>query len=959
MKHKKLFLAALFILMSVAGKSQNISVKSFKVLPQDMDARVEHPVKDQNGEKCALIKVVTDQQGFVWEGGMLGITKTEKKTGEYWVYVPHGAKKITIKHDKLGVLRDYVYPEAIKKATVYEMVLTTAEVKTVVEKEETPTEWVIINSEPEGANVYLNNNHKGKTPFQVEMEKGSYSYRVEKPLYKNKAGSFELNPSEGKKKLDFTLVPDYGYIQIKTTPVSNANVYIDGKRKDEKTPYKTERLKSGIYTVKVEKDLYHSQQQDVSIGKGETSDLSLELKPAFGSIRVSSTPDDASVTLDGKPTGKKTPCTLEEVLSDDYTVKLEKEQYHEYKQTVTVNDGQTKNMDIELKPAFGGVSIKTTPESGAKVLLNGNETDKTTPCTLEKLSSGTHDITLQRNWYEPVTKRINLSDGESNSLSVKLTPTYGKVDITTSPEAKVYIDDQYKSQSSWHGRLIAGWHTIEARKEKHTTDKEKIEVQVGQEHPVSLHPEAKTGILKIKTTPFGATIEIDSEEKGTTPNTFEDMLIGNYTLRLQKEGYGTVSKSITIKEDKTLTLEEPLPEGKEITIRSEPAGAKLSIDGIEKGNTPYTTTLKFGEHSLKLVNDRSIVKKQISISQNEKKKFMYQMPAGKEITIRSQPSGATLFIDGKEKGNTPYTTTLQFGNHSLKLATKRETVKEQITVSQHGKKDYNYNVKTFDYYTLRKESVSIEMVNVEGGTFEMGCNSEQSDCNDEETPVHTVTVDDFAMSKYEITNQQYANFMNAIGANSDGSYNGTEYLDVDNYTCLINHDGNSFVVESGKENHPVMEVTWYGAQAFCEYYGGRLPTEAEWEFAARGGNSAIATKYAGSNDIDEVAWFTGNSGILNSGFLRHLHEVGTKAPNELGFYDMSGNLWEFCYDWYDKSYYSRSQKDNPKGPEEGSNRVCRGSCWGQDAWTCRVTTRGINTPGNSINNVGFRLLREL
>ncbi|MFW5983358.1 MAG: PEGA domain-containing protein, partial [bacterium] len=146
---KKYFFSAAFLIIYLTGFSQNIDVKSFQLLPNDQTARIHKPVLDQNGEKCALIKLVTTQKGFVWEGGTLGITKVEKKTGEFWVYVPRGSKRITIKHDQLGVLRDYSYPETIKEATTYEMILTTGNVKTIVEEPEISTSWLMISSDPE------------------------------------------------------------------------------------------------------------------------------------------------------------------------------------------------------------------------------------------------------------------------------------------------------------------------------------------------------------------------------------------------------------------------------------------------------------------------------------------------------------------------------------------------------------------------------------------------------------------------------------------------------------------------------------------------------------------------------------------------------------------------------------------------------------------------------------------
>ena len=262
-------------------------------------------------------------------------------------------------------------------------------------------------------------------------------------------------------------------------------------------------------------------------------------------------------------------------------------------------------------------------------------------------------------------------------------------------------------------------------------------------------------------------------------------------------------------------------------------------------------------------------------------------------------------------------------------------------------KDEENNDNTPDY------SVNMEMIPVDSGSFEMGCTSEQTgDCDTDESPVHTVTLDSFKISKYEITNQQFANFMNAIGANSDGTQNGTQYLYIDRNNCRIKYDSGEFTPEDDKANYPVVEVTWHGAKAFCENQGGRLPYEAEWEYAARGGsqNSTTNTKYAGSNTIDDVAWY-----VINSG--GNIHEVGTKSPNELGIYDMSGNVWEWCNDWYGSNYYNNSPQNNPQGPADGSSRVLRGGGWNDAANFCRVSRRGDKSPDEASRYHGFRLVR--
>jgi len=243
----------------------------------------------------------------------------------------------------------------------------------------------------------------------------------------------------------------------------------------------------------------------------------------------------------------------------------------------------------------------------------------------------------------------------------------------------------------------------------------------------------------------------------------------------------------------------------------------------------------------------------------------------------------------------------------------------------------------------------LEWVNVSGGTFQMGSNDGDSD----EQPIHTVTLSSFEITKYEVTNGQFSEFLNSIGCSADGNFNDAEYGNV-NYIYMsgaqISYSGGQFVPESGKTDFPVIYVSWYGAHAFALWAGGRLPTEAEWEFAARGGNNSNGYTYSGSNTVGDVAWYDGNSGNSN-------HQVGTKAPNELGIYDMSGNVWEWCNDWYDSNYYSSSPQNNPQGPSSGTVRVLRGGSWNYNANNCRVALRYWYDPVVTLYDIGFRVAR--
>ncbi len=261
---------------------------------------------------------------------------------------------------------------------------------------------------------------------------------------------------------------------------------------------------------------------------------------------------------------------------------------------------------------------------------------------------------------------------------------------------------------------------------------------------------------------------------------------------------------------------------------------------------------------------------------------------------------------------------------------------------------------------------NIAKVTVSGGTFEKGCKSGRDDinghsCHSDESPLHSVTVSSFKLSQYEITNAQYAAFLNALGGvSSSGNYNDPDYgtvtyVDIHDSDCMLYHSGGTFLVESGLDNYPMIEVSWYGANAFAKWAGGRLPTEAEWEFAARGGTSSQNYQFSGSNTVGDVTWYSSNSsstGQSNFDGVR-THPVGTKAPNELGLYDMSGNVWEWCQDWY--ASYSSTAQTNPTGPSSGSNRVLRGGSWLNYATDLRVAYRIGNTPSNSFSGGGFRV----
>ena len=338
--------------------------------------------------------------------------------------------------------------------------------------------------------------------------------------------------------------------------------------------------------------------------------------------------------------------------------------------------------------------------------------------------------------------------------------------------------------------------------------------------------------------------------------------------------------------------------------------------------------------------------------------------------IRYTPSAATVLVDNKMvRGNNGVAkTTLPVGQHSfvvfcdgyeseegtvklkasapsnLQITLTRESVGAGIVNQQQSENQQSSNTyvasssnNSSGFPSVAsgsnaisipvKDGISIEMVKVEAGTFMMGATSEMKDSYDDpdsdEKPVHQVTLtNDYYMGKYEVTQALWQAVMGSNPSNFKG------------------------------DNLPVEKVSWNDCQEFISKLNSltgrkfRLPTEAEWEYAARGGKKRRGYQYSGSSNITDVAWYDGNSGSKT-------HPVGTKQANELGIYDMTGNVWEWCQDWYGS--YSSSSQTNPTGAVSGAHRVYRGGSWDFYAGRCRLSYRRYGTPDYRNSILGLRL----
>jgi len=261
---------------------------------------------------------------------------------------------------------------------------------------------------------------------------------------------------------------------------------------------------------------------------------------------------------------------------------------------------------------------------------------------------------------------------------------------------------------------------------------------------------------------------------------------------------------------------------------------------------------------------------------------------------------------------------------------------------------------------IKIKPLELGMVKIPAGEFLMGSNEVAHFRGDDEKPVHTVYLDEFYMDKCEVTNEQYARFLNAIGQNEDVA--GHELLELDSVYCLIEKVGYTYRPKLGFENHPVIEVSWYGAAAYAQWAGKRLPTEAQWEKAARGG--LVGKKYPWGDTLthdDANYQRTGGRDKWDG-----TAPVRRFPPNGYSLYDMAGNVREWCADEYDSGYYSKSPKNNPTGPgtfvlfvdndftSVKTGRVCRGGSWAIIPYNLRCAYRYWGFPTGSNFGLGFR-----
>ncbi len=571
-------------------------------------------------------------------------------------------------------------------------------------------------------------------------------------------------------------------------------------------------------------------------------------------------------------------------------------------------------------------------------------------------------LTIKKDGYLPLEiilyeYGITLVSGQTWTLKITGEKKQDQisVNIITKPAgASIFIDGRDmgtdKAQLTTRGK-----HKLRVEMQGYKPEEREIDVQPKNTlFDIALEAIQLDGVV-IRTEPKKAKIYIDDVEEGETLFRYP----GTYKLKLTLSGYLTIEKEITIISGQKNEFSFKMSKNTgNLSLKVTPSDAEILIN-----KKPYSTggeiELAPGKYQIEIsrqgYNSLSDVMN-IEMGKEIKKEYtLVQKTGSLRFSVSPAEAVCKLSMNGTE-----------YNTWKGLIQLKSIPVGDyDLNCSASGYVSANKNIHiSEDKYTVENivmtegADVSVNMVFVKGGSFTMGSN----EGDDDEKPPHKVTVSDFNIGKYEVTVGEFKKFMESGSYRTDAEQEGWSYVwtgtswekknGVD-YRCDVK--GERRIRE--EDNHPVIHISWNDADAYCKWLSKstgkkyRLPTEAEWEYAARGGNRTNGYKYSGSINIEEVAWYWDNSG-------KKTHPVGTeKKPNELGIYDMSGNVWEWCSDRY--GAYSSAAQINPTGASSETRRVLRGGSWFNNYNSCRVSIRVLNDPDlRSVNN-GIRVAEDL
>jgi formylglycine-generating enzyme required for sulfatase activity len=638
-------------------------------------------------------------------------------------------------------------------------------------------------------------------------------------------------------------------------------------------------------------------------------------------VVINSIPADAEKYIDGKLLGTD---KLYNVERGTHTLLLKKAGYKNLERQITVSEENKYLENLKMTELeLAAVQIRSTPQ-GATVLIDGVDKGKTD--VGHWYYPGSYELKLNLTGYLPITEKITVREGQTNTFSKTLTKNIAYLTLSVNP-ADATITIQGKNYAPGEIELIPGHYTVQISRSGYLSQSLEISLELGQRLSRSITLVKNAGTLVVTVSPTDAVLLINKENMGSQRRI--ELAPGRYRLELEKTGWNGISEMIEIELGATLN--------KSYTLIQKVGKLQFSVTPLDAA-----VSLKHSDGSvnkswsgMQMLKDLPIGEYTLTASMNG-----YESKTQKLIIEENKSASVTMTLDKKAAAPVAATPTVA------------------------------------DPSADGRSASGIEMLFIKGGSFDMGSNDGEND----EKPVHRVTVSDFYMGKTEITVAQFAEFIAAANYKTSAESGGGSYIWTGSQWekrsgVSWKDDVNGKSRPRSDYNHPVIHVSWLDAAEYCNWLsrkegrspaysingsnvswnqnanGYRLPTEAEWEYAA-GTSTSLSNrmKWAGTsneNSLGNYAWYSSNSGSKT-------HPVGTKQPNALGLHDMSGNVWEWCWDWYGS--YSSNAQTNPAGPPSGSRRVIRGGGWFHDAQGCRVANRFGRPPSDSSTTLGFRLV---
>jgi hypothetical protein len=438
---KQLFTLAALLFVTVVAQAQQLAVESFTRDDNDQTARIHFPRKDQNNRVCAIVKMEATLllQDFTFAAGSVGIAHTEQHTGEIWVYLSPGARRITISHKHLGTVRNYEFGEALKEATVYILTLKSGNVKTVVE-DNVALQYFEASCAIDGVTISIDDAEAeaftdGK--FSKLLSYGKHWYTIEAPLYHPLRGITEITAKK-QPPLQAALQPAFGKIVVNTQPEQGADVFVDGEKRGQ-SPLTLDKIRSGAHTVHVVKTLYSPADEKITVSDGQTTTLHIAMKPNFAALTFNADGDiyiNEEYKAGGTWNGRLTPGV--------YKVEVRKPSHRSSVATITSEAGKDKTVSLEApEPIYGSLEMKETNVK-AGIFIDG-ENRGTTPVIINRVLVGSHTLEMRAEGYKPHRQTIEIQEGKVLPISVELQEEEktGSLNIKANTHAAVSVDGRH------------------------------------------------------------------------------------------------------------------------------------------------------------------------------------------------------------------------------------------------------------------------------------------------------------------------------------------------------------------------------------------------------------------------------------------------------------------------------------------------------------------------------------